>query len=279
MSKIKILGIKIDNFKSDQITEKLDAFILQKKPALICTPNTEFIVSAQKDSYFKEILNDTSSLNLPDGIGLLWAAKFNTLPTPKVTFVREIAIIVEWILSILLIPLLPNLFKNPLKERITGADFTRTIAKFAADNRLRMFLLGSAPTVAERTALQLQMEIPSLKISGVHSGKAEEASRILEAINKSRTDILLVAFGAPKQEKWLAENLNKTKCKIGVGVGGSFDFIAGVKKRAPKWMQKSGLEWFYRLVQEPSRIKRQLALPKFLWLVFINKLKTHDHLL
>ncbi|MFA4996276.1 MAG: WecB/TagA/CpsF family glycosyltransferase [Patescibacteria group bacterium] len=276
MSKIKILDIKIDNFKSDQVTEKLDTFILQKKPVLICTPNTEFIVSAQEDGYFKEILNDTSSLNLPDGFGLLWAARFNTLPTPEISFIREATIIIEWILSILLIPLLPSFFKNPLEERVTGADFTRKIAKFAANNKLRMFLLGGAPTVAERTALQLQTEIPGLKISGVYSGKAEETNQMLEAINKSRTDILLVAFGAPKQEKWLAENLNKTKCKIGIGVGGSFDFIAGVKKRAPKWMQKSGLEWLYRLIKEPIRIKRQMALPKFLWLILINRLKRNN---
>lgn len=274
MPKIRILDIEIDNLKFNQITERLDDFVLRKKPVLICTPNTEFIVAAQEDSYFKEILNKTSNLNLPDGFGLLWAAKFDTFPTMNIVFVREIIIIIEWILSILLIPLVPSFFKNPLKERITGADFTRKIAKFAADNSLRIFLLGGASTVAERTALQLQTEIPDLRISGVHSGKAEESSQIIEAINKSRADILLVAFGAPKQEKWLAENLDKTKCKIGIGVGGSFDFIAGVKKRAPMWMQKSGLEWLYRLVQEPNRIKRQMALPKFLWLVLISKLKT-----
>ncbi len=273
MPKIEILNVKVDNVDASQIFLKLNGFLNDKKPALICTPNTEMVILAQEDSEFKEILNNRSKLNLPDGFGLLWAAKFNTLPAPNLIILREIIIFIEWLFSILIIPIAPRFFNNPIRERIAGADFIRTIAKFAADQRLRVFLLGGAPTVAERTALQLQTEIPDLKISGVHSGKADETSEIIGAINKSRSDILLVAFGAPKQEKWLAENLKKTKCKIGIGLGGSFDFVAGVRKRAPKWMQKSGLEWLFRLYSEPSRIKRQLALPKFIWLILINRLK------
>lgn len=275
MQMVKILNIKINNIKSTEIAEKMEGFLHYKKPVLICTPNTEIIIIAQEDKHLKEILNETSSLNLADGFGLLWAAKFNSLPIPNTKVIREIIIFFEWLFSIALIPFIPSLFNNPIAERIPGSDFIRKITAFAAKNRLRVFLLGGAPTVAERTALQLQTEIPDLKISGVYSGKADETSEIIGAINKSRSDILLVAFGAPKQEKWLAENLNRTKCKIGIGLGGSFDFVAGVKKRAPIWMQKSGLEWLYRLYKEPRRIVRQLALPKFLWLVLINRFKTN----
>lgn len=273
ISKVEILNIKVDNISSSGTIAKLESFLMGTRPTLICTPNTEMVVLAQKDSYFKEILNEKSKLNLPDGFGLLWAAKFDSLPAPNLPLMRQTVIILEWILTIILIPIFPQFFKNPINERIAGADFIRTISRFAAKNKLRVFLLGGAPTVAERTALQLQTEIPDLKISGVHSGKANESSEIIAAINKSRSDILLVAFGMPKQEKWLADNLIRTKCKIGIGLGGSFDFVAGVRKRAPKWMQKSGLEWLYRLYKEPARIKRQIALPKFLWLVLVNRLK------
>ena len=273
MKKVEILGVTINSITSDHLQAAIEKFLDSKGPNLICTPNTEFIVTAQEDAYFKEILNNTSKLNLPDGFGLLWAAKFNTLPVPNVKVIREIVIFFEWIFSLIIIPITPNFFKNPIRDRITGADFTKDIARIAAEKNSRIFLLGGAPTVAERTALQLQTEIPNLKIGGVNSGKKEMVSEIIGAINKSRSEILLVAFGSPKQEKWLAENLLKTKCKIGVGVGGSFDFIAGIKKRAPKWVQKSGLEWLFRLIQEPGRIKRQMALPKFMWLVLENRLR------
>lgn len=274
MAKIDILSVKIDNVNLDEAVKKLDSLLTQKKPAIICTPNTEFIVTALKDADFKNILNKKSDLNIPDGFGLLWAAKFNTLKCINLPILREISLIVLWVLSIMLIPLLPALYKNPIRERVAGSDFVRSLAKYAAKNKLRIFLLGGAPTIAERTALQLQTEIPDLRVAGVDSSKSTETVKIIETIIKSKSEILLTAFGAPKQEKWLVENLSKTNCKIGIGIGGSFDFIAGVKKRAPLWMQKMGLEWLFRLVKEPSRIRRQLALPEFMWLILINRIKT-----
>jgi N-acetylglucosaminyldiphosphoundecaprenol N-acetyl-beta-D-mannosaminyltransferase len=194
------------------------------------------------------------------------------MPKSAVSSLSYISTIIEWIITILLIPLFPKYFTYPIKKRISGADFIWDLAKFSAERRLKVFLLGGAPTIAERTALQLQSKIPDLRIAGVNSKDPKDTAEIVSQINKSKADILLVAFGAPKQEFWLSENLNKTDCKIGIGVGGSFDFIAGVKKRAPAWMQKSGLEWLYRLISQPSRILRQMALPKFLYLVLKDKL-------
>lgn len=272
-NKINILGVSVDALTLDEAIKCLLAFSNGKKPAIICTPNTEMVVKANYDSDFKDILNSRSALNLADGFGLLWAAKFNSFPRPANKIAASIVIVLEWFFSILLIPLIPNFYKNPIPEKISGSDFIHEICRFAASNKLKLFLLGGGPTIAERTALQLQTENPDLRVAGVYSGNSDNNEEIINAITKSRADILLVAFGAPKQEKWLAENLKKTNCKIGVGLGGTFDFIAGVKKRAPVWMQKSGLEWLHRLTSEPKRIGRQLALPKFMLLILKNKLK------
>lgn len=274
--KIKILDIKIDPFVLNQADSQLSFFFNQKKPTLICTPNTEIVMLAQRNSELKEILNNKSKLNLPDGIGILWAARFNTLWTPKTPVLREFVIFLQWLLTIIMIPLFPNFFNTPIKERVSGSDFAWLIAEFACKNKYKLFLLGGAPTVAQRAALELQTNIYDLRIAGVHSGGIEDTEEIIAAINKSKADILLVAFGAPKQEKWLNKNLEKTCCKIGIGVGGTFDFIAGTKKRAPKWMRRIGLEWLFRLVIEPKRIIRQIVLPKFMLLILINRIMRHE---
>lgn len=272
MSKIKILDINVDNITMAAARQKLEQFLTSKKGSLICTPNAEMVVAANSDPYLKEILNDRSDLNLPDSFGLLWAAKFNTLRTPSKGILRTFVVFLEWIFTIVLIPVIPWIFKKPIPEKISGSDFIWEISKFASDNKLKIFLLGGGPTVAERAALELQTKYPDIRIAGVYSGSSENSEEITRAVQKSRAEILLVAFGAPKQEKWLAENLQKTTCKVAIGLGGTFDFVSGLKKRAPRWMQASGLEWLFRLMQEPWRIKRQLSLPKFLWLVFKSKL-------
>jgi N-acetylglucosaminyldiphosphoundecaprenol N-acetyl-beta-D-mannosaminyltransferase len=211
-------------------------------------------------------------LNIPDGVGVLWAAWFSSLKFSK-NYASIIPIFLTWLGSILLIPFYPRLFREPLPERIPGSDFIWPIVRLAAEKKYRVFLLGGAPTIAERVALKLQTVIPDLRIAGVHSGGPKESEEIVECINKSRADIVIVAFGAPKQEKWLHKYLPKTYCKIGIGLGGTFDFIAGTRKRAPIFFQKTGLEWLYRLIQEPKRIKRQLAIPILMGKVLAEKIK------
>jgi N-acetylglucosaminyldiphosphoundecaprenol N-acetyl-beta-D-mannosaminyltransferase len=272
MSKVNVLGVKIDNLTIPESEDQLSAFLLQKKPAIICTPNTEIVVLANRDKGFLDILNQESSLNLPDSIGVLWAAKFNSFKNPENRFLSGIVIVLQWFFSILLIPFAPN-FYNTIPEKISGSDFVYKIVEFAVKNRLKLFLLGGGPTIAEQAALKLQTETPGLRIGGVYSGSSKDNEKIIEAINKSRADILLVAFGAPKQEKWLSLNLQKTSCKIGIGLGGTFDFVSGRKKRAPMWMRRLQLEWLFRLIIEPRRIWRQTAIPKFLWMVLANRLK------
>jgi N-acetylglucosaminyldiphosphoundecaprenol N-acetyl-beta-D-mannosaminyltransferase len=270
----QILDIKIDSLTVDEAISRLEELMTENKPSIICTPNTEFLIKAQHDEEFKKILNTKSKLNLPDSYGLLWAARFMTLPVPKIPVFREITIILEWILSLILLPIISKQYHYPLKEKISGSDFIWDIAKFAAKDKYRVFLFGGAPVVAEQTALKLQTEVFDLRIAGMFHGDLSREDEAIDAMKKSRADILLVCLGAPLQEKWLDANLAKTGCKIGVGLGGTFDFIAKIVPRAPRFMQKSGLEWLYRLFVEPKRFKRQFALPEMALLVLKDKLMT-----
>lgn len=270
-NRIKILDIGIDPVTKEEAIEKIDKLLLSDKKRLLCTVNTEFIEIANKDTEFKDIINH-SYLNLADGVGVLWAAKFNSFKIKKSPF-SSFLLFLYWLFTLILIPFRPSFFKNPIPERITGADFIWDISRFACANNYKIFLLGGMPTVAERTALQLQTKVYGLKVAGVHSGSPKDTDEIIESVNKSKADIIFVAFSAPEHTKWLDQNMKKMCCKLGVGVGGTFDFIAGTKQRAPKVMQRLGLEWLYRLVQEPKRIKRQLSLPTFSIRVLQDKIK------
>ena len=265
-NKIDLLGVKIDPVTKEEAINRLDELMGRKSKSIVCTVNTEFIVRAQNDQEFREIINN-SGMNLADGIGVLWAAKFLSLKTNKDSIFAYFSLVLKWFTSLCLIIFYPKYFSDPIPERLSGSDFIWSVAKYARDKNYKLFLLGGGATVAERAALELQTKVYGLKVAGVHSGNPEQTEEIIEAINKSKADILLVAYGAPKQEKWLHENLKKTSCKIGIGLGGTFDFVAGVKKRAPKIMQTLGLEWFFRLILEPKRFIRQLALPKFMIMI------------
>lgn len=270
---IEVLNTKINALRESEVLEKIDRIMHQKKPSLICTVNTEMIIKAKNDDELKNILNSYSSINLADGVGLLWASRFQSLKVPSEPVAKEIIIFLQWLITIIMIPILPKYFKHPIPERIAGSDFIWKIAQFATDNKYKIYLLGGKETIAEKTALKLQTDIYGLKIAGVNSSDPDKTDKIIESIVKSNADILFVAYGVPKQEKWLRENLKKTGVKLGIGVGGSFDFIAGSQKRAPTWMQRTGLEWLFRLITEPMRFKRQLALPYFLYLNLIEKYK------
>jgi len=259
-NRFNLFDIPIDTDKKDVMITKIESFLEGSKKHQICTVNSEFIIFSQKDDIFKKILLN-SSLNLADGFGVMWASKFIDLKINNSGLAKIILVIIYWLVYIIRIPFTPSFFKHPIQERITGSDFIWDIAHIAAKNHSRIFLLGGAPTIAERTALILQTKIPNLHVSGVHSGNPSQTEEIIEAINKSKASILMVAYGMPKQEYWIYNNLNRTNCKIAIGVGGTFDFIAGTRRRAPKWMQKTGLEWLYRLIKEPRRIIRQLSIP------------------
>jgi N-acetylglucosaminyldiphosphoundecaprenol N-acetyl-beta-D-mannosaminyltransferase len=235
-----ILGVRIDNVSYNEVLSIIEGFVVSGEPHQVVTVNPEFIVAAQSDEDFRRILN-TSSLALPDGAGLLWAARF---------------------------------LGRPLQERVTGTDTVQRVAALAAQKGYSLFLLGAAPGVAVATAARLCQTYPGLRIVGTHAGSPalEEEDEIVRLIQRAKPDILFVAYGAPQQDKWIARNLVRLGVPVAMGVGGAFDFISGRAKRAPRWLQRLGLEWLHRLLHEPWRWRRMLALPKFVWLVVQERL-------
>ena len=280
IEKKNILGVGITNASQNEILEYITKSLeYHYKKYFIVTPNPEFLVFANKNPKFKDILNN-AELALADGIGVMLAGKITG---------------------------------KPLKERMTGIDLLESLCKEVAKKPITVGFLGGSVGVAEKTAECLQLKYPGLKVNFVgkewpegHFGrlphvaddarlqnsenqpvnsvslsKSQLQSGLKLTFNSSASgqapsinsiDILFVAFGAPKQEIWISENLDKIPVKIAIGVGGAFDYVSGRVKRAPLWVQKIGLEWLYRLIIQPWRIKRQFYLLKFIWLVLKEKL-------
>lgn len=239
----KILGVKIDKVNFSEVLAKIQAFLLVDELHQIVTVNPEFIMEAQRDKEFKNILNK-ADLSVPDGFGLQCAA---------------------WFLG------------KKISERVTGVDLTWEICKIASEKGYRVFFLGAAEGVAEKAAFRVKIVYPNLEVAGTYAGTPNEEG-IVQKINETKPDILLVAYGAPKQEKFIANNKEQLKVKIAVGIGGTFDYIAGVVPYAPEWTRKAGLEWLYRLFTQPKRLKRILtATIVFPWQVFISKFKKNEN--
>lgn len=207
-----------------QTLEWVEAAVASRSPKQICTANPEFILTAQEDAEFKAILN-RADLVIPDGVGLLWAA-------------RQLG--------------------ERLPERVAGSDLVVRLAGRGAQRGWRIFFLGAAEGVAARTAEVLQARFPGFNCVGAFSGSphVEDEAEILARVHAAQPDVLLVAFGHPQQDKWIARLREKLNVPVSMGVGGSFDFIAGVVPRAPLWLQRLNLEWLYRLWRQPWRAKR-----------------------
>jgi len=247
-SEIKVMNVRFNNVTIDESIDIIFEYINKSKKGYICTPNPEMLLKTQKNAVFLNILNN-SLLNIADGIGILWASYNIEKHNSKF----------KALLNLPLVALYPQKFRTVLKERVTGTDLLQKICEKAESHPYKIFLLGAGPKVAEITKEKLLAHSPSLNIVGFFEGSPDDKDKeeIIKKINSSEADILFVAFGAPKQEVWISDNLKTLKTvKIAIGIGGAFDFVSGKKKRAPLWMQKTGLEWLYRLIQEPSRIKR-----------------------
>jgi N-acetylglucosaminyldiphosphoundecaprenol N-acetyl-beta-D-mannosaminyltransferase len=242
---ITILGVRVSNVDVPESLSIIESLIEAPLPNQLVTVNTEFVMAAQKDVEFKAIIH-AAALALPDGVGLLWAA---------------------WFLG------------HPLKERVTGVDTIQRVADLAARKGYRLFLLGAAEGVADLCAQHLASKYPHLQIVGTYSGSPaiEEEDEIVALVKQAKPDILFVAYGAPQQDKWIARNLERLEVPLAMGVGGAFDFIAGVAVRAPRWMQWLGLEWLHRLYCEPWRWRRMLALPRFVGLVILRKFAVYSY--
>jgi N-acetylglucosaminyldiphosphoundecaprenol N-acetyl-beta-D-mannosaminyltransferase len=236
----QILGIQVDNVTYEEALSLVEHFIADGRPHLVVTVNPEFIILARKEPSFAQILNG-ADLALPDGQGLLWAAR---------------------------------ILGSPLTQRVTGVDTLIGISGLAAEKGYRLYLLGGAEGVAQAAAQQLRHRHPGLDIAGTYAGSPtpEDEDEMVGNIKRARPHILFVAYGAPQQEKWIARNLRHLGVPVAMGVGGAFDFASGRAKRAPVWVQRFGLEWLYRLGHEPWRWRRMLALPRFACLILRARL-------
>jgi len=233
-SYISLLSVRIDNVTYDDAIAQVKDFLREPGLHQIATVNPEFVVIAQSNPEFMRVLNATA-LNVPDGVGLLWAAR------------RQ---------------------GTPLRERVAGQDLMERICALAEERNEKVFLLGAREGVADKAAETLTKKYPRLQIVGCYAGSPNEDEESTKRINESGARILFVAYGPPKQELWIARNAPRLEnVAVAMGVGGTFDTLAGVVPRAPKWMRDAGFEWTYRLLREPRRLKRQLSIPYFMWLI------------
>jgi N-acetylglucosaminyldiphosphoundecaprenol N-acetyl-beta-D-mannosaminyltransferase len=240
MDSIDVLGVRVDDAVYDDLLSAVDDFVADGRPHQIVTLNPEMLVMAKDDPGFGRMLN-AADLNVADGAGLMFAAR---------------------------------LLGHPLRGLVTGSDGIYRLAAHCADQGYRPFLLGAGPGVAEVVAQELAAQFPGLDVAGVYAGSSspEELETIVGLLRAAEPDLLLVAYGVPAEETWIAQNRARLAVPVMIGVGGSFDFVAGVTQRAPSWVRRLGLEWLYRLLREPWRWRRQLALPRFVALVVGQKL-------
>ena len=230
--RLEILGIGIDKVNSQQALDKIADFIASGKPHQIVTANAEIIYQASKNEKMRNVINNAQMVTA-DGSGVVWAS-------------RQLG--------------------EPLEQRVTGIDLVNSICERSAADKWKIYILGSAPGVAATAAMNIRDKFPGCNIVGTHHGyfNAKEEKQILAELEQLKPDVLFVALGAPKQEYWIADHLADLGIPVGMGIGGSMDVLSGNVKRAPKWMQKMSLEWLYRLLIQPTRFKRVLALPKFM---------------
>jgi N-acetylglucosaminyldiphosphoundecaprenol N-acetyl-beta-D-mannosaminyltransferase len=230
-----ILGCKLDPIDSDQATDAIVRYAREDAGAQVVTLGTEMVVYAQRDAKYRGVIN-ASALSLCDTVGLLGVARSRGAK---------------------------------LRERVAGVELIEHLCARAAKEGLPVYLLGGSPGIAERAADVLRSRYPGLQIAGTRDGyfADDQSAEIAAAIRASGARILFAGLGFPRQEFWLSQYLTQTGCGAGIGVGGSFDVISGTVQRAPERWRKARLEWLYRLVKEPQRWRRQLALPYFVLLI------------
>jgi N-acetylglucosaminyldiphosphoundecaprenol N-acetyl-beta-D-mannosaminyltransferase len=229
---MRILGVRVDCLDMARAVDAIGRMVEEGGPTrLVATVNPEFVMRARVDDQFREVL-ESASLCLPDGIGVVWAMRRQGCPQ---------------------------------YERVSGSDLVPRLAGLCAGRGWRPFLLGSRPGVAAEAACRLERDNPGLRVAGVHAGSPlpEDDEESLRRIVAVRPDVLLVAYGAPQQELWIARNRDRLAVPVAIGVGGTFDFLAGRVRRAPRWLRELHLEWLWRLARQPARMRRMAVLPAY----------------
>lgn len=234
--RVSILGVAIDNLTEDEAVARIDRLIAGGGPHHLVTVNPEFVIEAQENPAFRAILA-RADIATADGFGLLLAARY---------------------------------LGAPLRGRVTGVDLTRRLAGLCAARGYRMFLLGAVPGVAAEAAAALKALHPELIIAGAYAGSPQPRHEpfLRQLIAAARPHVLLVAYGHPQQDLWIARNQPELQVPLAIGVGGTFDYLSGRVPRAPAPIRRMGLEWAYRLARQPRRWRRIVnAVPRFAWRV------------
>lgn len=235
--RLNVLGVGVDTYNFCEATDFLVDALDGDNMTTVFTPNSEIILYAYKNPEYADILNG-GSLITPDGIGVVYASK---------------------------------ILGRPLRERVSGFDLANSLLKKVAPQNKTLYLFGGKPGVAEMASEKIKELYPGIEIVGISDGyfDAEKEKAIIDDINEKHPDILFVCLGFPKQENWISAHPD-LNVKVAMGIGGSLDVFAGEVKRAPEIFQKLGLEWLYRLLKQPSRFIRMLALPKFGFTVLLH---------
>lgn len=262
-SRTRLLGVEVDAVTLDEAHEVVHRLLESGGSHMVVTPNPEILLRAASDASYQSLLN-RASLSIPDGMGLLWASSF-------VTPYRSKAVRFFFgMIGFALMMVFPRSAHRVFPERVTGVDLIERLADRSRLMGSKLFLLGAAPGVAEEVARRWRLA----EVVGTFAGSPlpRDENAIVERVNASGANLLFVAYGAPAQEEWMARNLKKMPhVRVAIGVGGAFDFISGIRSRAPRWMGRVGLEWLWRLAQEPRRIKRIWnAVVRFPWKVIFS---------
>lgn len=237
--KIDVMGVRFDNVTMTEALEKAKEMLQREGADYVVTPNSEIVYESMASKELEDLLNG-ASLVLPDGAGVVLGAK---------------------------------ILGTPLKEKVAGVEFADGVLGLLAETGGSVYLLGSKPGVAELAAEKMLQKHPGLTVAGMADGYFKDEAAVVAKVNEAKPDVLFVCLGAPKQERFMMNHRQELNVKLMAGLGGSLDSFAGTVKRAPRWMIKLSLEWFYRLLKEPWRFKRMLRLPKFLWAVVLRRFK------
>lgn len=239
MSICRILGVPFADITPEEAVEKAVSYLNNNGKSMIFTPNPEMVMEARKNEEFMEILN-ASTMNVPDGIGIVYGSKFTS---------------------------------SPIKHRVAGYDLVQDVFDKMKDMGKTAYFFGGAPGIADRAKEAMEAKHKGLKVVGTANGYFDDKreKEIIAEINELKPDLLLVGIGFPKQEKWIYTHIKDLNIKTAVGVGGSFDVMSGNVKRAPKFFINHGLEWFYRLITQPSRFVRMMQLPLFMLVVIKSR--------
>ena len=237
------MGVAFDNVTMCEAVATAMQLIDRGGGATCVTPNSEIVYEAMHDSALRALLNE-ADLVLPDGSGIVLAAR---------------------------------ILGRPLRQKVAGIDFADCLCAELARQGRSLYLLGAKPGIAQQAAENLCQRHPGLIIAGVQDGYFQDAQAAAAQVRQAAPDVLFVCLGAPKQENFMKQHREALGARFMAGLGGSLDGFAGTVKRAPKWMQRLGLEWLYRLIREPWRFKRMLRLPKFILAVIGTRLRGKHH--